>query len=292
MFDSILETFTKLVAEGETYVFLLPIYATLLIGERIAHAVMSKRRWDNHDAATNIFITALQMSLNVVVGHLVPLGLLVLIFDAGHLLQLEQSPLGWVAAFLLYDLTWYIDHRIGHRVGLFWAMHHVHHSSTEFNMTVASRGFIVDTTLLSRPAFYLMPLLGVSPNQFLIILIVTNIWGIAQHTRLVGKLGWLDWLLATPSNHRVHHGFAPKYIDRNYGELLMVWDRLFGTYQAEEEEPDYGVVHPIHTYNPVWIQLAGWRWMMQKIKSARGWRDKLRCLYRPPEWQPPSTGGV
>jgi sterol desaturase/sphingolipid hydroxylase (fatty acid hydroxylase superfamily) len=153
-------------------------------------------------------------------------------------------------------------------------------------MTVASRGFLVDTTLLSRPTFFLLPILGVGPFQFIVIAILTNIWGIAQHTRLIGKLGWLDWLIATPSNHRVHHGCDPQYIDRNYGEILMIWDRLLGTYEPEREEPTYGVVHPIDTTNPLLIEVAGLRWLAAKVRTCTSWRDKVRCFYRPPEWQP------
>ena len=155
-------------------------------------------------------------------------------------------------------------------------------------MTVASRGFIADNTLLSRPSFYLLPVLGVSPAHYMGIVIFTNIWGIAQHTRLVGKLPVLDFLFATPSNHRVHHGREEQHLDRNYGEMLILWDRLFGTYQHEEEEPLYGVVHPIGTYNPIDIQLAGFRQLASKIREAERWQDKLRCLYAPPEWMPPT----
>jgi sterol desaturase/sphingolipid hydroxylase (fatty acid hydroxylase superfamily) len=165
-------------------------------------------------------------------------------------------------------------------------MHQVHHSSEEYNVTVASRGLVVDTTLLSRPLFYALPLFGVSPLQFLVVILATNVWGIAQHTRLVGKLPFFDWWFATPSNHRVHHGYNPEYIDRNYGEFLVVWDRLFGTYQHEGAEPTYGVIQPVGSYNPWTIQVAGFRWLAAKVRGAKGWREKIRCLYLPPEWKP------
>jgi len=286
MFDTILQTFAQLIEEGETYLFLLPIYLTLLGGERIAHALVNDRPWDNRDAASNLFITGVIMALNMAVGHLVPMAVMVVTYAHFSLFTLGDGWIGWAIALLLYDLCWYVDHRIGHRVGLFWSMHHVHHSSEEFNTTVASRGFLVDTTLLSRPCFFLLPVLGVSPEHFLGIVIFTNIWGIAQHTRMVRRLPGLDWLLATPSNHRVHHGRDPLYLDRNYGEVLMIWDHLFGTYQREQHEPNYGVVHPIGTYHPVRIQVAGVAALQKKMRAACRWQDKLRCLHRPPEWQP------
>ena len=290
MSESILEIFGRLVSTGDTYLFLLPIYGGLLITERLVHAVYERERvWNNGDTAANIFLTGVFLLLNMTIGHLLPLGLMAWIHHHAHLLVLPSSVLGWAAAFILYDLAWYVDHRIAHRTGFFWAMHHVHHSSPEYNMTVASRGFILDMTLFSRPTFYLLPILGITPYHFMVVSIASNIWGIAQHTRMVGKLGWLDWFFATPSNHRVHHGSNPKYLDRNYGEVWIIWDRLFGTYKAEEEEPTYGVTDPINTNNPVRIETAGLQWLWAKMRRAHHFQDALRCLWMPPEWTlPPS----
>lgn len=287
-FESMQQTLVEWLQEGESYVFLLPIYMGLLLAERLAHVFLTTRRWDNWDTAVNLLMTGLQLLLNVFIGHLVPVALMALIFLHTGFLPFGDGVWGWVAAFLVYDLVWYVDHRIAHRVGFLWAMHHVHHSSCEYNTTVASRGFLLDMTFLSRPTFYVLPLLGVSPFQFIVISIATNIWGIAQHTRLVGRLKGLDVLFATPSNHRVHHGKNPKYIDRNYGEVLMIWDHLFGTYQREEEEPTYGVVRPIETYNLVGIQCAGVGDLRRKCVAAIKWPDKVRALIYPPEWTPPA----
>lgn len=290
MFESLTDYFTDLVMNGRTYVFLLPIYGFLLVAERLTHAKMWPRQaWDNRDAAANIFITLVFLALGAATGHLLPLALMAAIFEWGCLFELPTGSIGWLLAFLFYDLAWFTDHRIAHRTGLFWAMHHVHHSSGEYNMTVSSRGFWLDNSLLPKPTFYLLPLLGVSPFHFVVVRIVTNIWGIMQHTRVIGKLGWLDSLFGTPSNHRVHHGSNQQYLDKNYGECLMIWDHLCGTYQPEQEEPAYGVTVPLQTYNPLKIELAGFWWLGNKIQSAQSWPDKIRCLYRPPEWLPNST---
>ncbi|MBT6175996.1 MAG: sterol desaturase family protein [Deltaproteobacteria bacterium] len=289
MLDAGLETFRELVNAGNTYMFLIPIYTTLLLGERITHAFFDhSRKWDNQDMAANLTITAMSFAVNTLAGHLLPLAAIAFIYQYGHVFELPGGTIGWVLGVLMYDLAWYCDHRIAHRVGFFWAMHHVHHSSSEYNMTVASRGFVVDTTLLSRPTFYLLPLLGLSPYHFIVINIFTNVWGIAQHTRLIGKLPLLDLIFATPSNHRVHHGSNEKYLDMNYGEVLIIWDRLFGTYRAEDQEPDYGVTDPINTCNPIKIQVAGVAWLAKKIKSTSAFSEKLRCLVMPPEWLPPA----
>jgi sterol desaturase/sphingolipid hydroxylase (fatty acid hydroxylase superfamily) len=287
MLQTLTEYLFALITSGQSYLFLLPIYFLLLSGERLAHAfIRPKEPWSNRESLANIAITGFTMGLNFIVGHLLPLGLFALLFEHLSLLTIDLSLTGWLTVFLLYDLAWYVDHRIAHRTGFLWAFHHVHHSCPDYNMTVASRGLVLDITLLTRPTFYLLPLLGVSPLHFMVMLVVTNIWGIAQHTRLVGRLPWLDELIATPSNHRVHHGSEPKYLDRNYGETLMVWDRLFGTYQAEEQEPTYGVTEPINTSNPLRIQVAGILWLRHKMSKTPYVRQKLACLVMPPEWLP------
>ncbi len=285
MFGDPAGAFLHLVEQGEVYVVLLPIYVLLVGGERVAHGLFAEHRWDDRDAAANIAITVAMLVLDVVVGALAPVALMAWLHGEFALFTLGGG-WGWLAAFLLYDLAWYVDHRIAHRTGFFWAMHHVHHSSPEFNTTVASRGFVLDATMLTRPTFYLLPLLGVSPLQFIVVKIVTNVWGIAQHTRLVGRLGMLDRILATPSNHRVHHGVDDIYLDRNYGEVLIVWDRLLGTWQPEQHAPTYGVTQPIETHDPLRIEVAGVRWLRAKMRRCDRWQDALACLVKPPEWAP------
>ena len=288
MIELLLSTFQSLIEGGSVYGYLLPVYVGLLGSERLAHALFEKRVvWNNAEAASNIALTLVFLGLGVLIGHILPLGLMVLLYEHFHLFELGDGVVAWILVFLLYDLAWYVDHRIAHRTGLFWAMHHVHHSCPEYNMTVASRGFLLDSTMLSRPTFYLLPVIGVAPEQYIMMSIATNIWGIAQHTRMVGKLGILDQVFATPSSHRVHHGADALYIDRNYGEVLMVWDQLFGTFQVEEHEPTYGVTVPIKTVNPLRIQAAGVGWLLGKMRRSKSPLDALLCLVKPPEWEPP-----
>ena len=278
------ESMSQLIQTGDSYLFLFPIY-TLLIGTDFLYSLKVKAPWNLKDTRVNILITGITLGINLIVGHLIPLALMEWIYTHCALLTLGNSALGWIAVFLLYDLAWYIDHRIGHRTGFFWAMHQVHHSSESYNMTVASRGFLLDISLLNRPTFYLLPLLGVSSFQFICISIATNIWGIAQHTRHIKSLSFLDYIFATPSNHRVHHGKDPKYIDKNYGEVLIVWDILFGTFQREEEEPQYGVIKAIDSHRLRDVQLVGFRRLFRKIEQAKGLKSKVMILVKPPEWR-------
>ena len=275
----------QLIQEGKIYVLLLPAYLFLLGGERLAYFFLKNKEWNNYDAAANLFITGLMFLIDMFVGFLLPLAILIFLYDNYRLFTIPETWWGWLTCFLLYDLTWYVNHRIGHRTGLFWAFHQVHHSSEDYNTTVASRGFIFDS-FLTRPLFYLLPVIGVAPLVFVTVKVLTNIWGIAQHTRLIGKLGILDWLFATPSSHRVHHGSDEKYLDKNYGEMLLAWDHLFRTFEPEGQEPKYGLTKNINTYNPFKIEISGIRLLCKKMQSCNGLKSKLACLYKPPAWEP------
>jgi sterol desaturase/sphingolipid hydroxylase (fatty acid hydroxylase superfamily) len=213
------------------------------------------------------------------------------VYDHWRLFTLpDASAWTWVFAFLLHDFLYYLDHRIAHKTGLFWAFHQVHHSSEEYNLTVAARGFALDGTNLIKPVFLLSPLLGVSMFQLVVVTVFTNMWGIFVHTRTVRKISWTEFIFCTPSNHRVHHGTEVKYLDRNYGQVLIIWDRIFGSYQEEQEEPTYGLMKQIETLNPLRIQFTGVVWLWSQIQSAERWSDKFRYLYMPPGWRHDGTG--
>jgi sterol desaturase/sphingolipid hydroxylase (fatty acid hydroxylase superfamily) len=188
--------------------------------------------------------------------------------------------------FLLNDLAYYVDHRIAHRTGFFWAIHTAHHSSQEMNLTVSARGTVLGLAGTMSPAYFVfLALLGVPFGIFIAAKFFGNLWGIFNHTRLVHRMGVLEEVLATPANHRVHHGTEAKYLDKNYGQTLIVWDRLFGTFQREEEEPTYGLVKQLES-DRIWdIQTSGAQWLIASIRSAPRWQDKLRYLWRPPGWR-------
>jgi len=285
----VVETFNTLVAEGKSYVFLLPIYTIMLSAEFLATLFVFRKKWDYYDSTANLAITIFHLLKDLFLGAIVPVAIMYFIYQNFRVFTLPLTWVGFVGTFLLYDLVWYIDHCIAHRTGLFWAFHSVHHSSKEYNFTVASRGFFLDS-MLCRPLFYLLPVLGVSPFQYIAYQIISNIFGIFQHTRLINRMGWIDHILATPSNHRVHHGANLKYLDKNYGEVLMLWDKLWGSYQKEEEEPVYGLTTNIDTYNPIKIELAGIQWLRAQMATADRWQDKLKYLYKPPGWRHDGVG--
>jgi sterol desaturase/sphingolipid hydroxylase (fatty acid hydroxylase superfamily) len=194
----------------------------------------------------------------------------------------------WLTAFLVIDFAGYWNHRLSHHINIFWNQHVIHHSSEEFNLACALRQSI--SNLLGYFPLFLIPaaLVGV-PTQ--VISIIAPVHLFAQfwyHTRHIGKLGWLEYIIVTPSQHRVHHAINPEYIDKNLGQILCVWDRWFGTFQEELNEvpPQYGVLKPVHTWNPIVINFQHlWR-LMQDAWRTRSLRDKVRIWFMPTGWRP------
>jgi len=191
----------------------------------------------------------------------------------------------WVLCFLLQDLMYYWAHRVSHERNLGWATHIAHHQSEEFNLAVALRQGVFQGLFFW--VFYLpLALVGFPPAVFAAVTQVNALYQFWIHTRIIGKLGPLEWVFNTPSHHRVHHGCNPKYIDRNHGGTLIIWDRLFGTFQEEEEEPQYGTVTPLKSWNPLWAQVYYFARLLALARVTPSWRDRLRLWFKPPAWRP------
>jgi alkylglycerol monooxygenase len=194
----------------------------------------------------------------------------------------------WVAAIALFlgvDCAYYWFHRIAHEYNAPWAGHVVHHSSEDYNLAVALRqgtfqGFF-------SWIFYLpLALVGFPPPWFAATSSFDTLYQFWIHTRAIGKLGPLEWVLNTPSHHRVHHARNPKYLDKNYAGTLIIWDRMFGTFQVEEEEPVYGLTKPLNSWNPLWANLQVWSQLCGDAWLAPRWIDKLRIWFMPQGWRP------
>lgn len=213
----------------------------------------------------------------------------VALFDIAADLAPWRIPVnGWSAllALLAVDFMYYWDHRTAHRNRTYWALaHSVHHSSPQYDQTTGLRVSFMDG--LFSPWFYLPPvLLGFDP--VLIGACFAFILGYQQwlHTEAIGKLPWLDGWLNTPANHRVHHGVQSQYQDRNYGAVLILWDRLFGTWARETEPVRYGLTHPVQSSHPVAVHLHEARRLWADLRATPGWRNRIRRLWHAPDWQP------
>ncbi len=190
-----------------------------------------------------------------------------------------------LACFVLVDLFYYWERRFGHEINSLWALYHsVHHSGDHFNQTIAARASVFDFFI--TPLFYL-PLIftGFHPLLVLTCWAVNLAWQQWIHTEVVGRLPWLDPWLNTPSNHRVHHGCNEQYLDKNYGGVFMVWDKLFGSYEPEDEKVDYGLVKQLKSRNPLAVQFYGLGRMLSALKQASSGRDIVRILFGKPEHQ-------
>lgn len=196
----------------------------------------------------------------------------------------------WVAAFVGVDLAFYLFHRASHRVKALWAIHAVHHQSEEFNLSVALRQAWLEP-LAILPFHCVLALLGVPPAVMLLAYTVNTLYQFFVHTRGVRTLGVVERVMNTPSHHRVHHAVNPAYIDKNYGGMFIVWDRLFGTFVREDEEPAYGSVTPLRSLSPLWANTVLWVDLGRTIVRAPRWVDKLRAPFMPPEWRPAELGG-
>jgi sterol desaturase/sphingolipid hydroxylase (fatty acid hydroxylase superfamily) len=202
--------------------------------------------------------------------------------------QVQSSWLLYVIAFLALDFAGYWVHRLAHTVNFFWNNHIVHHSSEEFNLACALRQSI--SVYFRIYAFLLIPaaLFGV-PQQ--VIAVVAPLHLFAQfwyHTQHINKMGWLEYIIVTPAHHRVHHAINPEYLDKNYGQIFIFWDRMFGTFQ--EESPAipavYGVTRPVRTWNPIKINFMHLWLLMQDAWHTQSWKDKLRVWLMPLGWRP------
>ncbi len=193
----------------------------------------------------------------------------------------------WVLAFVLYDFCYYWLHRLSHEWNFLWAVHVVHHQSEEFNLTTALRQAAL-VPLVAWPFYMPLALLGVPWEVTGVVSILQLLYQFWPHTRHVDRLGPLDRWVQTPSNHRVHHAQNDVYLDRNYGGILMLWDRMFGTFQDElrEEPPVYGVRGQLKSWNPVWANWHVWQDMAATAWKTRSWGDKLRVWVARPGWRP------
>lgn len=265
-----------------TPVFLLAI--ALEIGVGIARG---RNTYRLHDAMSSIGLGMLSQ-LAGLFTKLLAIGIYATVYEHVALFDLPTTSIAvWLGALLMYDLCYYWLHRAGHRVGILWAAHVVHHQSEDYNLSTALRQ--TSSGALFGWIFYLpMAVVGVPPLVFGTVALIDLLYQFWVHTQQVGKLGWFDRWFCSPSNHRVHHAVNDRYLDRNYGGILIVWDRLFGTFREEDDDEPcvYGTRAPLRSYNPLWANVEVYASIARDALRARSWWDKLRIWFMPPGWRP------
>lgn len=238
------------------------------------------------DSATNILTLGAFQVINYILGGLFVLKLYTIAWE--HRV-LEELPLTWitiVSCILLADFLYYWEHRLMHRLGAGWVTHTVHHSSPHFNMSVAYRFGPLDGLF---PLFFSVPavMFGFDPYLLFVAEIFVQTYQAILHTEIIGKLPKpIEYIMNTPSHHRVHHGSNRQYWDMNYAGILIIWDRMLGTFTPEKEKVVYGISEPINSVNPITVFFHGITRFYNKLKQIKGIKHKLLAFVKPPDWMP------
>lgn len=262
----------------------------ILIAVELAYSTWKGRKlYRFNDTITNISLGIGQQVTGLLMKGALIFGYIELY---GHfaIWNIDDTVLNWVLLFLGVDFFYYWFHRMSHEINALWAAHVVHHQSEEYNLSVALRQSWFQSWF--SWTFYLpLAVVGFSPEMFFLMSATNTLYQFWIHTRAIGKMGPLEWILNTPSHHRVHHGTDPEYLDKNHAGTLIIWDRLFGTFQEEKEEPIYGITKPLASWNPIWANFHYWAEMWELAKQSKGIIDKIKAFTMPPGWKPDYLGG-
>jgi sterol desaturase/sphingolipid hydroxylase (fatty acid hydroxylase superfamily) len=267
--------------------YAIPFFIVAMVLELAYGLAVHRNTYRLNDSVSSLFLGVLSQARRFVtlgvggyVYYLITEYFSLPLMDAGHWFT-------WVLAMILYDFCYYWLHRLGHERTILWAAHIAHHQSEEYNLTTALRQ--TSTGFLLGWIFYIpMYLVGIPAEVVITVGSISLIYQFWVHTRHLPKLGWYEWFFVTPSNHRVHHAQNDIYIDRNYGGILIIWDRLFGTFQEElaVEPPVYGIRGPLHSWNPVKALTHVYVDMCRDSWHTARWRDKLAVWWSRTGWRP------
>ena len=239
------------------------------------------------DTLTNIYFALLNFSLDMLMKGF---SFFVLGFFYIHrFFNFEICIIYWVACFLIQDFLYYVHHCVDHKSRVFWAVHATHHNSEFFNLTTGFRSPVFQP--LYRYIFFVpMAIAGFHPLHIMFAYTVNQVWGTLVHTKKINKLGILEYFMVTPSHHRVHHASNVKYLDKNMGMVFIIWDKIFGTFQAEEddyEEIKFGLTYPIEDKGPINIIFHEWKAIYKDASQAGiSFKDRLKYVFYNPAWRP------
>jgi len=268
-------------------VYAFPVFALMIFAEYGYGLATGRSTYRVNDAISNLSQGVLSQ-ITLVFTAIFQIGIYTLVYEK---VALFHGPgwntwYGWIAAMVLADFCGYWHHRYSHETGILWAAHVVHHQSQDFNFSTALRQESAYPVL--GWVFYLpLAVLGIPPEIFAAAGLAVLLYQIWIHTELVGKLGWFDRIFSSPSNHRVHHAVNDSYIDKNYGGMLIIWDRLFGTFQEETEEKCiYGIRPQLDSWDPIWANVHVYWSLLRDAWKTQSWKDRLRIWFMPPGWRP------
>jgi sterol desaturase/sphingolipid hydroxylase (fatty acid hydroxylase superfamily) len=266
-----------------------PLYLVVIGFELIVSNLRKQKTYTIKDTVQNVYLMLLNGGLDLLF-RAIYVGIILIFFYNNRLVEPIQNPwLYWIVLLVSEDFMYYWLHRVDHYCRLFWATHVTHHSSPQFNLTVGFRSSVMEP--LYRFIYFIpLALCGFQPIDIAFIYAATQTWGILVHTEKINKVGWLEYIFVTPSHHRVHHGSNPKYLDKNMGMFLIIWDRLFGTFQPEltanEYQPiRYGLTKPLQNEGPVNIVFHEWKNIWKDLrKKGLTLKERWNYLFGPPGW--------
>tara|TARA_E500000178_G_scaffold54214_1_gene50401 strand:+ start:1265 stop:2470 length:1206 start_codon:yes stop_codon:yes gene_type:complete len=269
--------------------YAVPFFLLALLIELVYGIAINKNTYRLNDAISNLFMGTLRTANK-----------LIIIGAAGYVFYLAETNFAiwrmdinswftWIFAFVIYDFFYYWFHRISHERQIFWASHVAHHQSEDYNLSTALRQ--TGTDAFVSWVFYIpMFLIGIPSYVFISVASLNLIYQFWVHSEHIPKLGWFENYFVTASNHRVHHAQNEQYIDKNYGGVFIIWDRMFGTHKIEnEDEPCiYGIRGTLNTFNPIWANLHVYVKIMREMWSSQDWKDKLYAPFARTGWSPKS----
>ncbi len=272
---------------SQIIVLATPVFFALIAVEYAIGVKRQRNTYRLDDAISSIGLGMLSQ-ISAVFTRLLRVGIYTAVYSAVAIWPdhpFWTTWVGWLTALLFYDFCYYWLHRAGHETALFWAAHVVHHQSQDYNLSTALRQ--TSSGALLGWVFYLpMAVTGVPPLVFGVVALIDLLYQFWVHTEQVGKLGWFDRWFCSPSNHRVHHAVNDRYLDRNYGGILVIWDRLFGSFREEDEKCVYGTRKPLNSWDPLWANGEVYWGLLKDSWHTRSWADKLRVWFKPPGWRP------
>ncbi len=266
-------------------IFFLTIGIELYMGWR-----KGEKLYRFNDAITNLNIGVGSQVFGIFL-KIILFGTYLLVHDNFAIMDIPTTWYTFILLLVAFDFLYYWAHRWSHEWNFLWGAHVVHHQSEEYNLSVALRQSWIHS-LLAFFIFLPLPFLGFDPTHFLMVAGIVTLYQYWIHTKAIKKFpAWVEYVFNTPSHHRVHHGRNPKYIDKNHAATFILWDRLFGTFAEEEEEPTYGITNQFKSWNPTWANVDHYAYMWNNMKQMKSWKDKLRMIVARPGWLPDYMGG-
>ena len=267
---------------NQVYAIGLPIVLVMILLEVIISNIKNESFYNKEDTFCTVgLLVGNIFAVYAAKGLTLGIHFYVYQFRISDLIDYLPLWLIWLFTFILIDLVFYFYHRLSHRVRFLWAIHMSHHSSEEMNFAVSFRQAWFGP-VSKIPFFIVLPLAGLDPTIIAIAGVISTLWGIVGHTQIIDKLGPLELVFNTPSHHRVHHGSNEEYIDKNFGNLLIIWDKIFGTFEPENDKVKYGLVKNVDTFNPVKITFMEWSKIFEDFIQAKSFRHASRVFFGPP----------